>query len=180
MFRWPRSTGANVKHRCTGGSVRELHRVLAKRRFDLRAYNNPMKLAFGLLFSAMLMGQSGWHAIKDKTGACQILVPPNWTVLSNPGNASSRDHMRALVRQGPSAYSPWDDETLKMLNIDKLFENSAKRSFYVTKPGGSPPSFLYHVEVPGGPNACIAEISAKPSSNQEEMRRVASSLAAAK
>jgi len=140
-----------------------------------------MKVALGLLlFSTLIMGQTGWRVIKDKTGACQLSVPPNWTVLSTPGTANSPDKMTTMVRPGLRAYKRWSDETLKMLNIDKLFENSATRSFYVTKPAGNPPSLSYHVEVPGGANACIAQISAKPSSNLEEMKTVAATLTAAK
>jgi len=127
-----------------------------------------MKLTLGLLlFAALLLGQAGWQTLKDKTGACQISLPPAWTILSNPGAASSPEHMLTAVRTGLRPYRPWSVETLTMLNIDKLVENSATRSFYVTKPTGNRALVNYHVEVPGAGNSCIAQITASASYAQD-------------
>lgn len=131
-----------------------------------------------LLFSTLLMAQPGWRTIKDKTGSCQLSVPPNWIVSSTPGHVSSPDHMDTTVITGLRAYRPFSEETLKMLNIATVFENSAKRLFYVTKPAGN--AVTYHVEVPGGAKSCVAQISARPSYSQDEAKKIALTLSAAK
>ena len=141
-----------------------------------------MKFTLGMLVSsALLLAQPGWRTVKDKTGACQVSVPPNWTVLSTPGWVSSPEHMATITERGLRPYRPWSPETLKMLNIDKVFENSAARSFYVTRPSkGTPALVNYHVEVPGGAKACIAQITATPSYSQQEIKAIALSLSAVK
>jgi len=141
-----------------------------------------MKLTLGMLLSsALLLAQPGWHTVKDKTGACQVSVPPNWTILSIPGQVSSPEHMTTITETGLRPYRPWSPETLKMLNIDKVFENSATRSFYVTRPTkGTPALVNYHVEVPGGAKGCILQITATPSYSQQEIKAIALSLSAAK
>ena len=67
-----------------------------------------------------------------------------------------------------------------MLHPDKVFENSSQRSFYVTKAAGDPATVAYHVEVPGSGNACIAQITATSTYPQDEIKKVALSLSAAK
>ncbi len=132
-----------------------------------------------LLFSTLLMSQSSWRTIKDKTGSCQLSLPPNWTILSTPGHASSPEHMETFVLSGLRPYKPFSEQTLKILHPDTVFENSPKRSFYVTKaPNGT--TATYHVEAPGPANACVAQIGATSSYSQDEIKRIAFSLSAAK
>jgi hypothetical protein len=131
-----------------------------------------------LLFSPVLVAQPGWHTIKDKTGSCQLSVPPNWTVLSTPGHAASPDHMDTTVAVGLRAYKPFSDETLKML-AETVFENSAERSFYLAK-SSNPKALSYHVEAPGRTNACIAQISATPSTSRDDIKKIALTLSAVK
>jgi len=138
-----------------------------------------MRLIFGMLFSTLLLSQPGWHMIKDKTGSCQISVPPNWTILSTPGHASSPEHMDTTVISGLRQYKPFSEGTLKTLHPDTVFENSAMRSFFATKAPGAK-TVAYHVEVPGGSKACIAQISATASQSQDEIKKIALSLSAAK
>jgi len=139
-----------------------------------------MKYALLLLLCCPIVAaQTGWKTIKDETGACQMSVPPNWTLLSTSGTANSPDHTMATVTIGMSPFHPYSDMTLKMLNIGTLFENSAKRSFWVTKPVGSPSLVTYHVETPGGGNRCIAEIYLPPQHFVDEAKQIATSLARA-
>lgn len=89
--------------------------------------------------------------------------------------------MTTMVIAGLSRFEPWDAETLKHLNIGTLFENSNKRSFYVTTPSKATPALVtYHVEAPGGAKACILQITATPSYSQQEIKAIALSLSAAK
>ena len=130
-----------------------------------------------LLASSTLFAQSGWKTVKDKTDACKISVPPNWTLLSTAGMANSPQNTSTIVIRGNTHFSHFSDMTLKMLNIDKVFENSASRIFYVTKPGSGNPSLVtYHVEVPGKGNSCIAEIYLRPNTLEDDARKIALSL----
>jgi hypothetical protein len=138
-----------------------------------------MRIVLGMLFSALLMSQPAWHSIKDKTGSCQLSLPPNWTILPLPGHASSPDHMGTTLISGQRPYRPFSEETLRVLHPDTVFENSPKRSFYAKKvPNATAVS--YHIEVPGSANACVAEIGATPSYSLDEIKKIALTLSAAK
>ena len=130
-----------------------------------------------ILLSPALFAQPGWKTIKDRTGACQISVPPYWTPLSMPGYANSPDHTATRILVGISPFRPFSDTTLKMLNIGTLFENSAQRSFWVTNPnGGSPSLVTYHVETPGKGNRCVAEVALPPQHYVDEAKKTAMSV----
>ncbi len=63
-----------------------------------------------------------------------------------------------------------------MLNVDQLFENSAKRIFYVTKPNGNPPLVAYHAEAPGKVNSCVLQISLQAHTLEDDARKIGLSL----
>ena len=131
-------------------------------------------------FSADLSAQAGWQTLRDKTGVCQLAVPGNWSLLSLPGHAASPEHMDTTVIEGRVAYRPFhfSQGEMKVLNIDKVFQNSAQRVFYSANTGATPPSLIYHVEVPGRTKVCIAQISTTPSFSQDEVKRIAATLTA--
>jgi hypothetical protein len=132
------------------------------------------------LFSVSLSAQAGWQTFKDRTGDCQLSVPANWSVLSEPGHAGSPEHMGTTVIEGRVAFHPFhfSDGMLKVMNVETVFENSAQRVFYSANSGATPPSLIYHVEVPGRTKVCIAEISSTPSYPQDEVKKIAATLAA--
>jgi hypothetical protein len=129
-----------------------------------------------LFVSTDLSAQSGWRTVKDKTGSCQISVPPTWTLLGQPGLVSSPQHITTMVISGNTRFSPFSAGTFKVLNVDKVFENSTTRIFYVGKPGGNPPLVSYHVEAPGKVNTCIAEIGLLPNTLEDDAKKIALSL----
>jgi hypothetical protein len=129
-----------------------------------------------LLVSTELIAQSGWTTVKDKTGSCQISVPPTWTLLALPGHVNSPQHTTTMLISGMRPFSKFSEETIKVLNVDRVFENSATRIFYVTKPGGNPPLVNYHVEAPGKVHSCIAQISLPPNTSEEDAKKIALSL----
>jgi len=138
-----------------------------------------MKLASILLMlivSIDLNAQSGWKTVKDKTGSCQISVPPTWTLLAQPGAANSPQQTTTMLISGMSRFSQFSAGTLKMLNVDKVFENSATRIFYVGKPSGNPPLVSYHVEIPGKVHSCIAQITLPPNTLEDDAKKIALSL----
>ena len=73
-------------------------------------------------------------------------------------------------------FKPFSATTLKIASIDKVFENSATRVFYVTKPAGNPSGVIYHVEAPGKVNSCIAEIDLPPNTLEDDAKKIAISL----
>lgn len=137
-----------------------------------------MKLiAILLLAPTLLSAQSGWKTVKDKTGVCQIQVPPSWALLSNPGQVNSPESTTTTVLAGLRPYRPWSSETMARLNIDKTYENSAQRSFYRTKPSAGSDRVNYHVEVPGNGKACVAQISLSLKYSEDEAKKIAMTLA---
>ena len=123
-----------------------------------------------------LNAQAGWKTMQDKTGSCQISVPPTWTLLSLPGHVNSPQGTTTMLISGNRPFRPFSDETIKVLNVDKVFENSATRIFYVGKPSGNPAYVNYHVEAPGKVNSCIAQITLQPHSLEDDAKKIALSL----
>jgi hypothetical protein len=129
-----------------------------------------------LLAATALSAQPGWKTVKDKTGACQISVPPSWTPLSTPGLVNSPQGMTSMLTSGHRPYRPFSAETLKVMNVDKVLENSATRALWANKPVGNPPHVTYHVETPGKTDSCIAEIPIASNSADDDAKKIALSL----
>ena len=129
-----------------------------------------------LLVSTDLIAQSGWMTVKDKTGSCQISVPSTWILLAEAGHVNSPLHTTTMLIAGMRPFSKFSDETIKVLNVDRVIENSATRIFYVTKPGGNPPLVNYHIEAPGKAHSCIAQISLPPNTLEDDAKKIALSL----
>jgi hypothetical protein len=132
-----------------------------------------------LLASNVLSAQSGWKTVKDKTGLCQISVPPSWTLLSEAGQVNSPLRTTTMVLSGHRPFRPFSDETIRVLDVGRVFENSATRIFYVGKPGGDPALLNYHVEAPGKANSCIAQITLPPNSLEDDAKKIALTLSKA-
>jgi hypothetical protein len=129
-----------------------------------------------VLASTALKSQSGWKTVKDKTGSCQISVPPDWIPLSNPGFVNSPQGRTSIVTSGHRQYRPFGAETLKMMNIDKVLETSATRALWVSKAVGNSSYVGYHVETLGKSNSCIAEISLPANTPEDDAKKIAFSL----
>lgn len=129
-----------------------------------------------LLMPTMLAAQSGWKTVKDKTGACQLSVPPNWALFAIPGRANSPEGTTTMVISGMDQFHKYNPETLTRLDIEKLYENSAQRLFYRTMMQGSQAHFSYHVEVPGNGKRCTAQIMLSLKYPEEEAKKIALSL----
>ncbi len=128
-----------------------------------------------LMASNSLDAQSGWQTVKDKTGSCQISVPPNWTVSSIPGLVNSLQSKTTLVISGNRPYRPFSSETLRVLKVDKVLENSAARLVYETKQSRNSLFVNFHVEVPGKLNSCITQITV-PLSSEDDGKKIALTL----
>lgn len=129
-----------------------------------------------LLASTALNGEIAWKTVRDKAGACQISVPPNWTLLSIPGYVNLPQSATTIVTSGHRQYRPFSPETFRVLKIETVFENSTKRAFGMSKPSGSSSLVSYHVETSGKMNSCIAEIAIPQNASDEEAKTIALSL----
>jgi hypothetical protein len=81
-----------------------------------------------------------------------------------------------MLTSGNTRFKPFSAGTFKVLNVDKVFENSSTRIFYVDKPSGNPPLVSYHVEAPGKVNTCIAQITLPLNAPEEDAKKIALSL----
>jgi hypothetical protein len=127
----------------------------------------------------------GWQTIKDKTGVCQMSVPPSWaTIPGSPGRVASPDHITSILLAGFSrSPAPMSDETVRAAATGKMFENSANRWFYTSKTPaqkGLPELTVYHVNVPISNHSCLAELTVKTGYSEDEMKKIADTVGAAK
>jgi hypothetical protein len=138
-------------------------------------------IALGGLHMQLACAQpAGWKVIKDRSGTCQIAVPANWTPLSAPGFVNSPESTSTVLTASLQPFAPLPEDILKTLNIGKLYENSASRVFYVSKPEDASGHVRYHVEVPGKTSACIAEMSLTSSYPEDEAKKIAMTVASIK
>lgn len=135
-----------------------------------------IRVVWVFLMAAPLAAQTGWHTVKDKTGACQMSYPSNWTPLSQPGLVNSPQGRTSMVLSGQRPYRPYSPETLKMLAVDKVIENSASRALWSGKAAGNPPFVIYHVESPGKSNSCVAQITVPSNASEDDVKKIALTL----
>jgi len=89
-----------------------------------------------------------------------------------------------LISGFKRAHQSMSESTQKAVDADKMFENSADRWFYVSKPilgtNGKPNLVLYHVDVARSDGTCVAQILVNQNHSLVEIKRVAESVAATK
>ena len=129
---------------------------------------------FWLVIPVIAAGQApaGWKPVKDSTGVCQIFVPNGW-------------NQSVMIVHSPHVrLKPMSEDTVTHVGADKIFENTTQRFFFVRKPVAmnDGKSFLvnYHVEVPGNGIECIAEINVKQGYSEDEVKKIAATLAPVK
>ncbi len=81
-----------------------------------------------------------------------------------------------MVTSGHRPYRPFSDETLKVMKVEKVLENSATRLFYLAAPGSNPAHVTHHIKAPGKENSCIAEITLRRNTSEDDARKIALSL----
>jgi hypothetical protein len=119
-------------------------------------------LVLFLPFGSTGQGKVGSKTIKDSKGACQISVPESW------------DQSVTLVR-GERKVRVFSEEAQKML-VEKMFENSPTRVFYILKINAATERVAYQVSVPGDGFHCTAQINVKKGYPEEEVKKVAATL----
>jgi len=126
---------------------------------------------------------AGWQIVKDSKGACQIAVPPDWSLYGdNTGAAVFHDVSTAIAvvtSQPGQVFKALTESLQKSFGIqkEKMFENSAKRTFYQDRTSGnSEDPNAYTVSVPSKSGTCSGRITFLPSIPADVARKIALSL----
>jgi hypothetical protein len=143
-----------------------------------------MKFALILLVlfvSTALNAQSGWKTVKDnKTGSCQMSIPPSWSLSSIPGQFASSDNLIGVLIAGyPRSGAPMTDAEKRELGAEKIIENSSERWLYAGKPT-TQNIITYHVNVPGAKHVCAAELYVKVGHSEDEIKKIAATVGSSK
>lgn len=146
-------------------------------------------LAALILFSSSLSAQivpGGWQIVKDSKSACQIAVPPDWSVYGESHSAAVlHDPSTALVvvtSQPGQTFAPLTERLKSVLNLskDKLFENSVSRIFYEDKSSAhAADPKCYTFSIPGRNGTCSGHLTFLPSLPDDLARQIVFSLAPA-
>ncbi len=128
-------------------------------------------------------GPAGWKVVKEKTSACQISIPGDWTVSKDlPGNASAPGNggdVQVLSQAGKTV-KPMSDMAQKALSVDKMIQNTPQVVFFSNPPTKSDnPITPYHATVPGKGGTCVALISARKTVSEDTVKKMVSTLSAA-
>lgn len=120
----------------------------------------------------------GWQVIKDKSGVCQMAVPPDWHLNPHaPGMATAPDVSDARVMAEPGkevrAIPPRADT---VLGVDRMIENTGRRVFWAGKPVGYPPMVVYHVTTAGKGGTCVARVTVKANSGDTVVKQIADTV----
>jgi len=150
----------------------------------------PSRLAYAAALLAGnfgLFGQevpSGWKAVKDRQGACQIAVPGDWVADKLIKSfMTSADGKASAVAHGLRAGQQFAEGTAlakQVMKPTKTIEDSGKRVWYAYEgSGGAGGGTNWYVAVAGSP-VCTAQISFKDAAAEEIAKKIALSLTQAK
>jgi hypothetical protein len=138
-------------------------------------------LAFASVSVAQIPGS--WKVIHDKSNACQLAVPADWSANSPlPGSAQAPGNQGDLqVSSSPGkAFKPFNDMTQKALMVGKMLENSEKLVFYSSAPTKSDhPITPYRAIVPGKDGTCSTMVSVRAGVPEETVRKIVATLSVA-
>ena len=128
---------------------------------------------------AMAGGQAvpaGWKIAKDDKGACQVAVPPNWTVPPGGGPASLGEMMEnmATLTSDVDRLQPMPEAAQKMLGVTKMIDNTDKHVFYFSRTEfRGNVAMQYRASMPGkgGKGRCHVSVSFKSSMVTDELAK---------
>ena len=141
--------------------------------------------ALGLVSTAVAQPK-GWQLVKDKTGACQMAVPPDWHINAQvPNMATSPDISDVMISaQAGKEVRPIPPGAQTVLGVDKMIENTQKRVFWAGKPvsypPSSPPVVAYHVTTPGKGGTCVGQITVKVGTSDTLVKQIADTVGVTK
>jgi len=125
-----------------------------------------------------------WKVVTDSRHACQVAVPPDWALYTEGSGAAvfhdASTAIAVVTSQPGQEFKPLPPTMLKLLDVpkDRMFENSAKRTFYqdrISQSAESPNA--YTASVPGrAGGTCSCHIVALPDISAETAKKIAASL----
>jgi hypothetical protein len=128
----------------------------------------------------------GWQIVKDKTGVCQMAVPPDWHINAQIPNMATAPDLSAVMisAQAGKEVRPIPEGAQPVLGVEKMIENTQKRVFWAGKPvaypPSSPPVIAYHVTTPGKGGTCVGQITVKVGTPDTLVKQLADTVGAAK
>jgi hypothetical protein len=139
-------------------------------------------LFFAALATVASAQPKGWQVLKDKTGACQMAVPPDWHPNPQlPNMATAPDMSDAILQaQAGKTVRPIPEGAQSIVGVAKMLENTPQRVFWAGKPvsypATAPPVVGYHVTVPGKGGTCFAQITVKPAVPESLVKQIAETV----
>lgn len=88
--------------------------------------------------------------------------------------------MSVLLAGYKRSPAPMTDAEKHQFAVDRIIEDSASRWLYVTKQVPSQKTIAYHVNVPIAGHVCAAILTVKADHSEEEIKKIADSVGAAK
>jgi hypothetical protein len=140
-------------------------------------------LVFAVMLSAIQTLPAQTKAFKDKSGTCQVLVPAEWqlnditSMMDDPKNLISV----AVFWERDAKGGPMS--ALAMGDVETVFENTAQRVFYQSKPTKlfGPPTYAFTAYTPAPQKgACHTSISMKTGADEAAAKKIALTLGPSK
>lgn len=119
--------------------------------------------------------------MKDLKGVCQAGAPGDFKPDPNfPGLAKGPgDSIEVQLLSSAAPVKPLMETVAKMMNIDKLVENTPQRVMYVQKPAKVRDGRTvtgWTVKVPRGTGNCSAVITVVPGGQEDVVKKIAATL----
>lgn len=139
-------------------------------------------ILFGSATLVFSQTPANWKTIHDKSGACQISVPADWTVskdLPNTASAPADNGDVQLMSRPGKTLKPMSDMAQKALMVDKMIQNTPQGVLFTNKPTQSDrPITPYNATAPGNNGTCVALISARSAVSEDTVKRMFATLSA--
>lgn len=140
----------------------------------LLRYGVLLSVLQGLISPAFSQTPAGWKATQDMNKACQVAFPSNWTVTPD-GQATTPDGGRGVLVVGSNRpLTPLAADMQKLLQVDRLIENSSKRVFYLMKPQGD--TLQYIVDQQFTTARCKLQLSVPKAYSDAEVMKIVATL----
>lgn len=128
---------------------------------------------------------SGWVILKDQKKVCQIAVPGDFKPDGNfPGlGKGPGDAIEVQVLSSPGAVRPLNPTVAKMMDIDKIVENTDKRLLYGNKTQKAKDGRTmtgWTAKAPRENGSCQASITVIPGGQEDLVKKIAETLGPAK
>jgi hypothetical protein len=140
----------------------------------LLRYAGIVSMLPGLISPAFSQTPAGWKATQDMSKACQIAFPANWTVTPD-GQATTPDGGRAVLVVGSAKQlTPLAPDMQKLLQVDRLIENSPTRVFYLMKPQGDTLQYIVDQQFKAG--RCRFQLTVPKGYSDAEVLKIVATL----